>query len=65
MGGTPTMAVSISMLMIVISMAAVMLQRHLIGKRRYAGAMTQRTALKPEASQSSSATCAITMAAKA
>lgn len=47
MGGTPTMAVSISMLMIVISMLAVLLQRHLIGKRRYAGSMTQRTALKP------------------
>ena len=42
MGGTPTMAVSISMLMIVISMLAVMLQRHLIGKRRYAGSMTNR-----------------------
>ena len=42
MGGTPTMAVSISMLMIVISMLAVMLQRHLLGKRRYAGAMTNR-----------------------
>ena len=42
MGGTPTMAVSISMLMIVISMLAVLLQRHLIGKRRYAGSMTNR-----------------------
>ena len=40
MGGTPTMAVSISMLMIVISMLAVLLQRHMIGKRRYAGSMT-------------------------
>jgi iron(III) transport system permease protein len=39
-GRPPTMAVSISMLMIVISMLAVLLQRHLIGKRRYAGAMT-------------------------
>ncbi len=47
MGGTPTMAVSISMLMVVISMLAVMLQRHLIGKRRYAGAMTQRAAPRP------------------
>jgi iron(III) transport system permease protein len=42
MGGAPTMAVSISMLMVVISMAAVMLQRHLIGKRRYAGSLTNR-----------------------
>ncbi len=40
MGGPPTMAVSISMLMIVISMLAVFLQRYLISKRRYAGAMT-------------------------
>ena len=47
MGGTPTMAVSISMLMIVISMLAVILQRYLIGKRRYAGSMTQRHTQKP------------------
>jgi iron(III) transport system permease protein len=47
MGGTPTMAVSISMLMIVISMLAVMLQRHLIGKRRYAGSMTNRHVQEP------------------
>ncbi len=40
MGGLPTMAVSISMLMIVISMMAVFLQRYLISKRRYAGSMT-------------------------
>ncbi|MEO8409539.1 MAG: iron ABC transporter permease, partial [Propionivibrio sp.] len=40
LGGTPTMAVSISMLMIVISMLAVFLQRYLLGKRRYAGALT-------------------------
>ncbi len=47
MGGTPTMAVSISMLMIVISMMAVMLQRHLIGKRRYAGSLTSRAVQEP------------------
>lgn len=47
MGGTPTMAVSISMLMIVISMLAVMLQRHLISKRRYASALTNRRESKP------------------
>jgi iron(III) transport system permease protein len=40
MGGRPTMAVSISMLMIVISMLAVALQRFIINKRRYAGSMT-------------------------
>jgi iron(III) transport system permease protein len=40
MGGPPTMAVSISMLMIVLSMLAVFLQRWLIGKRRYAGSLT-------------------------
>ena len=40
MGGPPTMAVSISMLMIVISMVAVFLQRWLISKRRYAGSLT-------------------------
>jgi iron(III) transport system permease protein len=47
MGGTPTMAVSISMLMIVISMLAVALQRHLMRKRRYAGSMTNRHVQKP------------------
>jgi iron(III) transport system permease protein len=41
------MAVSISMLMIVISMLAVMLQRYMIGKRRYAGSMTHRHVQKP------------------
>jgi iron(III) transport system permease protein len=40
MGGPPTMAVSISMIMIVISMVAVFLQRWLINKRRYAGSLT-------------------------
>jgi iron(III) transport system permease protein len=35
------------MLMIVISMLAVMLQRHLIGKRRYAGSMTNRHVQEP------------------
>lgn len=42
MGGTPTMAVSISMLMVVISMLAVFLQRRVIGKRSYSGSMTNR-----------------------
>ncbi len=43
MGGPPTMAVSISMLMIVISMLAVFLQRWVIGKRKYAGSLTNLT----------------------
>lgn len=43
MGGPPTMAVSISMLMIVMSMLAVLFQRYLMGKRRYAGSMTNLT----------------------
>lgn len=47
MGGHPTMAVSISMLMIVISMLAVFLQRYLISKRRYAGSMTNLVVPKP------------------
>lgn len=46
MGGPPTMAVSISMLMIVMSMLAVLLQRHLMGKRRYAGSLTNLTVPK-------------------
>ena len=47
MGGTPSMAVSISMLMIVISMLAVALQRYLISKRRYTGSLTNRNVQKP------------------
>ncbi len=47
MGGPPTMAVSISMLMILIAMLAVLLQRYLMGPRRYAGALTNLTVPKP------------------
>ncbi len=47
MGGTPSIAVAISMLMIVISMAAVFLQRYFLGKRRYAGAFTNLPEQKP------------------
>ena len=47
MGGPPTMAVSISMLMIVIAMLAVLLQRYLMGPRRYAGALTNLSVPKP------------------
>jgi iron(III) transport system permease protein len=44
MGGTPTMAVTISLLMIALSMLAVALQRVAIGRRRYAGSMTNLVA---------------------
>jgi iron(III) transport system permease protein len=47
MGGTPSTAVAISMLMIVISMAAVFLQRHFLSKRRYAGSLTNMPEKKP------------------
>ena len=42
MAGTPTMAVTISMVMIGISMAALLLQRHILAKRRYASSLTNR-----------------------
>lgn len=47
MGGPPTMAVSISMLMILVAMLAVLLQRYLMGPRRYAGALTNLSVPKP------------------
>lgn len=47
MGGTPSIAVAISMLMITISMAAVFLQRYFLSKRRYAGALTNLPEQKP------------------
>jgi len=47
MGGTPTMAVSISMLMIVISMLAVYLQRWSIRNRSYASGLLQQTVVEP------------------
>jgi iron(III) transport system permease protein len=40
LGGTPSTAVAISMLMIALSMAAVFLQRYFLSKRRYAGSLT-------------------------
>ncbi len=46
MGGTPTMAVTVSMLMIAISMAALLLQRRILSKRRYASALTNRPVKK-------------------
>jgi iron(III) transport system permease protein len=46
MAGTPTMAVTISMVMIAISMGALLLQRRILAKRRYAGAMTSRPVKK-------------------
>jgi iron(III) transport system permease protein len=47
MGGTPSMAVSISMLMIVISMVAVYLQRWTIRNKNYAGSLLQQHAVQP------------------
>ena len=49
MGGTPSMAVSISMLMIVISMVAVYLQRWTIRNKSYAGSLLQQHAVQPAA----------------
>ena len=40
LGGPPTLAVTISMLMIAISIVGVLLQRYIISKRRYASALT-------------------------
>lgn len=42
MGGTPTMAVTISILMIAISMLALLLQRRILSTRRYASSLTNR-----------------------
>jgi iron(III) transport system permease protein len=42
MGGTPTMAVTISLVMMAISMLALLAQRRILAKRRYASAMTNR-----------------------
>lgn len=47
MGGTPSTAVAISMLMIALSMAAVFLQRWFLSKRRYAGSLTNMPEQKP------------------
>ena len=40
LGGTPTMAVTISLVMMAISMFALFLQRRILAKRRYASALT-------------------------
>lgn len=42
MGGKPTMAVTISMVMIAISMLALLIQRRVLAKRRYASSMTHK-----------------------
>lgn len=42
LGGTPTMAVTISLVMMAISMLALLAQRRILAKRRYASAMTNR-----------------------
>ena len=40
LGGLPTMAVTVSMIMIVISMLALLVQRRILAKRRYASSLT-------------------------
>lgn len=47
MGGTPTMAVTISMVMIAISMLALLIQRRMLAKRRYASSMTHKRRRAP------------------
>ncbi|WP_045392927.1 iron ABC transporter permease [Falsirhodobacter sp. alg1] len=47
MGGTPTMAVTISMVMIAISMLALLIQRRMLAKRRYASSMTHKRQRAP------------------
>jgi iron(III) transport system permease protein len=42
LGGQPTLAVTISTIMIAISMALVLLQRQIIGKRRYSSSLTNK-----------------------
>lgn len=46
LGGTPTMAVTISLVMMAISMVALLAQRRILSKRRYASAMTNRPVVK-------------------
>jgi iron(III) transport system permease protein len=42
LGGTPTMAVTISLVMMAISMLALLIQRLILSKRRYASSLTNR-----------------------
>ncbi len=42
LGGTPTMAVTISLVMMAISMLALLIQRLILAKRRYASSLTNR-----------------------
>ncbi|HGG04408.1 MAG TPA: iron ABC transporter permease [Aliiroseovarius sp.] len=46
LGGTPTMAVTISLVMMAISMLALLAQRRILAKRRYASALTNRPVIK-------------------
>ena len=46
LGGTPTMAVTVSLVMMAISMLALLIQRMILSKRRYASAMTNRPVIK-------------------
>lgn len=42
LGGTPTMAVTVSLVMMAISIAALFIQRRILAKRRYASSLTNR-----------------------
>jgi len=46
LGGTPTMAVTISLVMMAISMLALLFQRRFLAKRRYASALTNRPVIQ-------------------
>lgn len=46
LGGTPTMAVTISLVMMAISMLALLLQRRILSKRRYASSLTNPPVIK-------------------
>lgn len=46
LGGTPTMAVTVSLVMMAISIAALFVQRRILAKRRYASALTNRPVVK-------------------
>ncbi len=46
LGGTPTMAVTISLVMMGISMLALLAQRHILAKRRYASSLTNPPVVK-------------------
>ncbi|MDZ4136048.1 MAG: ABC transporter permease subunit, partial [Paracoccaceae bacterium] len=46
LGGTPTMAVTVSLVMMAISILALFIQRRILSRRRYASALTNRPVIK-------------------